>query len=86
MLSGHRDDVNDAVFSPDGMQIATASADNTVRIWNGVEAGDAFAIACTRLDNKTNLADLAHRYGLTELKPICGSHAPNKADFNNMLD
>jgi WD40 repeat protein len=86
VLRGHDDGVNDAAFSPDGAQIVTASSDKTVRIWNDVQAGDAFAAACAALRNKTDLADLARRYGLAELKPVCGSNAPNKANFNNMPD
>jgi WD40 repeat protein/serine/threonine protein kinase len=34
-LEGHSDEVTIAKWSPDGAQIATASADSTVRIWNG---------------------------------------------------
>ena len=30
----HSDLVNSAVFSPDGMQIASAAVDHTVMIWN----------------------------------------------------
>ncbi|MEZ6064579.1 MAG: Gfo/Idh/MocA family oxidoreductase [Planctomycetaceae bacterium] len=40
---GHRGYVRDMVFSPDGTQVATASEDATVRIWQ-TNAGDADAI------------------------------------------
>lgn len=53
---------------------------------NSTETGDAFAVACAGLGNETDLADLAHQYGLTELKPICGFNAPNKVDFSNIQD
>ncbi|MGD1712485.1 WD40 repeat domain-containing protein, partial [Dapis sp. BLCC M172] len=33
-LQGHEDEVNGVVFSPDGETIATASDDNTVKLWN----------------------------------------------------
>ena len=86
VLNAHGDEVFDAVFSPDGMQIATASEDKTARIWNSVKGGDAFTVACARLDNKADLTVLAHRYGLTELKPICGSNASAEVDFSNILE
>ena len=86
VLKGHGESVDDAVFSPDGVRIATASEDKTTRIWNSTETGDAFAVACAALGNEIDLADLAHRYGLTELKPICGANAPNKVNFSNIQD
>ena len=86
MLKGHGEGVDDAVFSPNGARIATASEDKTTRIWNSTETGDAFAVACAGLGNETDLADLALRYGLKELKPICGSNPPNKVNFSNIQD
>jgi WD40 repeat protein len=86
VLNGHSKSVDAAVFSPDGVRIATASEDNTARVWDSVEAVDPFAVACAGLGNETDLADLAHRYGLGELKPICGLNAPNKVNRGNMQD
>jgi len=83
VLKGHGASVFAAEFSPDGARIVTASEDNTARVWNN-SALDAFAVACAGPDNTTDLADLAQRYGLSELKPICGVSSPNKIDLNQM--
>jgi WD40 repeat protein len=33
-LTGHTDSVNGVSFSPNGKMLASASADNTVKLWN----------------------------------------------------
>ncbi|WP_293145582.1 WD40 repeat domain-containing protein, partial [Okeania sp. SIO3I5] len=33
-LKGHEETVNGVALSPDGQMIATASGDNTVKLWN----------------------------------------------------
>ncbi|MBC7979034.1 MAG: hypothetical protein H7Y36_00555 [Armatimonadetes bacterium] len=39
VLRGHRDYVNSAHFSPDGSKVATASKDNSAKIWDGLRDG-----------------------------------------------
>jgi len=34
ILSGHKDTVNTAAYSPDGMRVVTASSDKTSRVWD----------------------------------------------------
>ena len=38
-LEGHEDNLNDVVFSPNGQWLASASDDQTVRIWNAETGG-----------------------------------------------
>jgi WD40 repeat protein len=87
-LEGHGGLVASAAFSPDGGRIVTASSDRTARVWDSstLEKGEAFAVACARLGNNAGLTGVAERYGLAELKPICGTHAPDKVDRRMALD
>jgi WD40 repeat protein len=87
-LKGHGGEVGSAAFSPDGARVVTASQDGVARVWDisTLEKGEALAVACARLGNNTDLTDLAKRYGLAELKPICGDHAPHPVDWNKVLD
>ena len=82
-LRGHSETVYSAAFSPDGNRIATASWDYTGRVWDisSLEKGDPFQIACQRLGNNTDLADVEARYGLSKLPPICGDHPPLPVDL-----
>ena len=73
-------------FSPDGAKVATVSLDGTARIWDvsTLEKGSAFSVACRRLGNDIDLADLRARYRLGEMAPICGDHAPQPVDWNKL--
>lgn len=85
MLDGHLDEVNGAVFSPDGSHIASASNDHTARIWLASKAIDPLRAACDSLKN-IDLSDSAYRYGGQKIEPICGSHAPHEIDLNQLED
>ena len=56
------------------------------RIWDitSLEKGDPFQIACQRLGNNTDLADIEARYGLSKVLPICGDHPPLAVDLAKM--
>ena len=87
-LKGHDGAVTSAAFSPDGGRIVTASDDSTARVWDisTLEDGDAFAVASARLGNNADLTDLAKRYGLADLKPICGATTPNSVDWSKVQE
>jgi WD40 repeat protein len=91
VLSGHTKPVFAAEFSRDDTHIVTASQDGTARVWKNSPTPDPFAVACARIaaigvDLRRLLADLAARYGLTGLKPICGVNAPEKIDLAKLQE
>ena len=47
-LSGHSESVWTAVFSPDGKYIATASLDNTAKVWNAVTGEELLTLVCSQ--------------------------------------
>jgi WD40 repeat protein len=76
VLKGHDGIVISAAFSPDGARVVTASRDGTARLWDArTPKGDIFHIACAWLPD-TDLANIAHDYGLTDLAPICQGDPP----------
>ena len=87
-LKGHSHEISSAAFSSDSARVITGSFDGSARIWDvsTLEKGDAFAVACARLGNNTDLTALAKRYGLGELRPICGDHPPQPVDWSKTLD
>ncbi len=34
MLKGHENKINSVIFSPEGKYLASASSDNTIKLWN----------------------------------------------------
>lgn len=45
VLRGHTDSITDIAFSPDGAQLATASLDGTIQIWNALDGSQIRTIA-----------------------------------------
>jgi WD domain, G-beta repeat len=87
VLSGHTSHVFTAEFSRDDGHIVTASDDGTARVWNNSPIPDPFAAACARIAAiGLKLNDLAARYGLIGLKPICDVNAPNKIDVAHLQE
>ena len=43
-LTGHTDEINDVVFSPDGTRLASASTDHTARIWDFASGKELFTL------------------------------------------
>jgi len=43
-LSGHKDTVIRAIFSPDSEQLATVGGDNTVRVWDLLQQSELFTL------------------------------------------
>jgi WD40 repeat protein len=75
-----------ADFSPDATRIVTGSEDKTARVWENPIGFDPISAACAEVGHNTDLTDLAHRYGLTMLKPICSAGPPEKIDVAKLRD
>jgi WD40 repeat protein len=61
VLSGHSLQVLSAVFSPDGRQILTASADNTARVWNAVSGNQISVLTHTGYVNRACFSPDGHK-------------------------
>ena len=52
-LKGHTLMVRDVVFSPDGLRLATTSADHTVRLWDLITGQEILKLVRLRLCRQT---------------------------------
>jgi WD40 repeat protein len=66
----HEDAVRDIVFSPDGKQLATASADTTAGLWLW-RSDDLIEAACTRLTQNFNEDEWRRYVGEERYRKTC---------------
>ena len=57
MFQGHTADIYGVAFSPDGMQLASASRDGTVRVWGVAEGRELQALTGQREMDATAILD-----------------------------
>ena len=48
-LSGHTNDINSVIYSPDGSNIVTTSSDNTARVWRAATGEELFVLSGHKL-------------------------------------
>jgi WD40 repeat protein len=86
VLDGQGSAILSAAFAPNDSRVVTASADNTARTWelDRLERGSAFEIACQRLGNHAELAEVRESYDLGGLASICGDNVPATLDLRQL--
>ena len=78
-LKGHNSMVKDVVYSPDGKKLASASSDNTVKLWN---VADGSLIFCLEGHNST-VNDVVYS---PDGKKLASASADNTVKLWNVAD